>query len=48
MFRFPVSLVNIKELAIYQGKQTEFYHKLEDIKTKYSRRSALIAHLNNL
>ncbi|AFZ54021.1 hypothetical protein [Cyanobacterium aponinum] len=41
-------LIKLKELAIYQGKEVEFYHKLEDIKQKYSRRPTFIARLNNL
>lgn len=41
-------LVKLKELAIYQGKETEFFHKLEDIRQQYSRRPAFIERIKNL
>jgi len=41
-------LVKLKDLAIYQEKEKEFYQKLDEIKQKYSRRKAFISRLSNL
>ncbi|WP_069789448.1 hypothetical protein A5482_016085 (plasmid) [Cyanobacterium sp. IPPAS B-1200] len=41
-------LIKLKELAIYQGKEAIFSQRLEDIKTKYSRKKTFIQRINHL
>ena len=41
-------LTKLKELAIYQGKEAIFAQRLEDIKTKYSRKKTFIQRINHL
>lgn len=41
-------LIKLKELAIYQGKEAVFTQRLEEIRTKHSRKQTFIQRINNL